>query len=105
MSHARSIHRLALLLPLWAGVALAQGGPSPDDNVATHEIDEAGLELRLADGSMLHVPFNAAAKRLNGRAEHAASEDPANDARRGTPQQRAKVFDPETPGVIASVRG
>ena len=97
MSRARCVPRLALLLTLWAGASLAHGGPSPDDSVATHEVDEAGLELRLADGSSLRVPFNAAAKRLNGRPEHAASEDPATDARRRAPPQRARVFDTETP--------
>ncbi|HSV58218.1 MAG TPA: hypothetical protein VLJ19_04905 [Variovorax sp.] len=105
MSRARCIPHLALRLPLWAGVSLAHGGPSPDDSVATYEVDEAGLELRLADGSSLRVPFNATAKRVNGSPEHAASEDPATDTRRKAPSQRARVFDPETPGAIASVRG
>ena len=100
MSRTTRLHCLALLLPLWA----AHAEPAPDERTARRS-DETGLELRLADGSVLRVPFNAAGKRLNGRVDHTASDDLAADPRRKSPRRRVEVFDRETPGAIASVRG
>jgi hypothetical protein len=95
---------LAVLLSLCAG-ALAHAEPLATDGSGVRESTEAGLELRLADGSMLRVPFNAAGRRSAGRLDPANGETPSTDPRRAPSRGRTKVFDPETPGVIASVRG
>jgi len=97
--------RLALLSTLWASVSLANAGPASDVDFAAREAGEAGLELRLADGSVLRVPFLAAGKLDSSRSKHTTSAPPATDAWRKGPPQPDKVLDFDTHAVIASVRG
>ncbi len=98
---------LAALLPLLASAALAQAGASQDGSAGTPVSDAAGMDLRLADGTVVRVPAaNGADKRFNS--SYGAALDSASaiaGPRRVPLRRRTQVFDPQTPGAVASIRG
>jgi len=101
MRHAPRRRRLAALLPLLASAALAQAG-------AAHEAS-AGMALRLADGTVVRVSDNVADKgpgsSYGATLEGVDSASAVIGPRRVTLRRRTELFDPKTPGAVASIRG
>jgi hypothetical protein len=100
---------LAPLLPLLASAALAQGGPPHDGGLGAPDKDDIGMVLRLADGTVVRVSDGVADRGLGGA--YGATLDGIGSAsantgpRRATLRRRTEIFDPQTPGAVASIRG
>ena len=103
MTGAASPCALALLA-LWTSVAFAQGEPAADIG-SVRASGDLYLQLRLADGTTVKVPSDTVEQRLPSADGTAAEGQPFEGARRTVPRPRARLFDLDAPGAIASVRG
>lgn len=105
MSGAKRARHAATILLYWTGLCLAQANASPEGAAAAQPDKDAVLALRLSDGTVVHVSSDAADTRIDRRLAPASAADSAASARRVPPRRPVRVFDPQTPGAIASVRG
>ena len=94
----------ALMLVLWAGVATAHVAAADDGNESC-AVHAPCLTLQLADGSEVRVPSDSVDKRPQSADSSAGDSRLVDGARRMMPRPRARIFDLQSPGAIASVRG
>ncbi|MDM0115491.1 hypothetical protein QTI66_25305 [Variovorax sp. J22R133] len=98
-----ALSRAIALLALWTGAASAQLAVGADTTACTE--DEPCLMLRLADDSVVRVPSESVEKR-SSPLDNAGHNGPMGDgSKRMAPRPRGRLFDLNSPGAIASVRG
>ena len=104
MKTRSNMSRCAATLPLLAIAALAHFGASAQ---AVPMPESMGL--RLADGSFIRVPCDktggTARKGCASGSAAAESASLATTPRRAPLERHTHVFDHQTPGVVASIRG
>jgi len=103
MTHAFKPFGLTVLL---LGVSLAAHARR-DDHVETRIPDAPStqpIQIELVDGSVLQVPVAKAAGAPAPLGADGGNEAP-EDAFQRRMLRRGQIFDPATPGVVASVRG
>ena len=100
MKASRKLRPFAGLLALLGSAALAAAPEAP-------AIGNSSLSLRLADGSLIRFPCDAAERQAAACASSTALQSASLSAgpRRAPLKRRTQVFDTRTPGVVASVRG
>jgi len=96
--------KLAMMLSVFAiavlGHAGAQAQAAPS---ATTTAPGDSIGLRLADGTQLRIPCDKAAVCPSSSSMESASL--TGIPRRAPLKRRSQVFDPRTPGAVASIRG
>ena len=102
MRHAIRSRCLALLLPLLASTALAQADAPRDGGT--------GMALRLPDGTVVRVSDDVAVGKGFSSSSGATrggegSASATTGPRRAPLRRRTEIFDPQTPGAVASIRG
>ena len=95
---------LAMMLPVFAAAVLGHAGAQ------AHVLPPAAgappgdsIGLRLADGTQLRIPCDKAAVCPSNSSMESASL--TGIPRRAPLKRRSQVFDPRTPGAVASIRG
>lgn len=98
--------RRGLGTALWAFALVALGHAGSHAQAVSQPADTVGngINLRLADGSIIRVPCGQASPSCPNSA---APENAwiAGSARRAPLKRGAKLFDARKPGVVASIRG